>query len=123
MQAMIANASRYDWPTWFMGIMRSFISGGAGAIAAPAGPMIMDAKDYNLADGLHKVLATMAIAFFISGLTAMGIFLKTHGAPDPFQKSLADAAKSSAATTAAISDASASAQTMTDSNGRTHIPD
>lgn len=84
MQTMASNASRYDWTTWLMGIFRSFVAGGAGAIAAPIGPMLMDGKDYNLGSGgLGKVLASMGIAFLVTGLTGMGIFLKTHGAPDP----------------------------------------
>ena len=74
--------SMYDWATWIIGIMRAFIAGGAGALSAPIGPMVMDAKDYNLACGLGKVLATMGIAFVVTGLAGMGIFLKTHGAPD-----------------------------------------
>ena len=74
--------SGYEWSTWAIGLMRSFVAGGAGALSAPIGPMIMDAGDYNLSGGLHKVLATMGIAFVVTGLAGMGIFLKTHGAPD-----------------------------------------
>lgn len=83
MQTIIINARRYDWATWFIGMMRAFIAAGAGAVASPAGPMLLDPKDYNLGAGLSKVLISMAIGFFVSGVVGMGIFLKTHGAPDP----------------------------------------
>ena len=94
MQTMIANASRYDWSSWAMGLMRSFFSGGGGAIGAPVGPMIADPGDFNLASGLHKVLFTMICGFVVGAVTGIGIFLKTHGAPDPIgvQAALADAA-------------------------------
>lgn len=115
MSERLAIIAQYDWATWFIGIMRAFIVGGAGALAAPAGPMFMDAKDYNLAEGLHKVLASMAIAFIITGIAMMGVFLKTHGAPDKLQKDLAAAAASSAATTAAIGQAVASNEAQKDS--------
>lgn len=80
---LLNNASRYDWSTWFVGIMRSFIAGGGGAVAAPLGPMIQDAKDYNLGpSGLSHVLISMGIAFLVTGIVALGVFLQTHGAPD-----------------------------------------
>jgi hypothetical protein len=80
---LISNAKSYDWSTWFMGIMRSFIAGGAGAVAGVAGPMYQDPKDWNLGAGLHSVLVSMGIGFFISGVIHMMIFLQTHGAPEP----------------------------------------
>jgi hypothetical protein len=79
---IITNAVEYDWATWRMGIMRAFVTGGAGSLAAPTGPMIMDPKDYNLSNGLVRVLASILIAFTFTGLAALGVFLKTHGAPD-----------------------------------------
>jgi hypothetical protein len=84
--------SDYDWSDWVVGIIRAFVSGAAGAIAAPIGPMAMDPNDWNLASGLHKVLASMAIAGLITGITAMAVFLKTHGAPDKIKQELATAA-------------------------------
>lgn len=102
MQAMMANARAYDWPTWFIGIMRAFISGGAGAIASPAGPMYLDPKDFNLGEGLGKVLISMAIGFLIMGIVTMGIFLKTHGAPDLLQASLQAASDNIAAAGTAV---------------------
>lgn len=79
---IIHNARKYDWASWRIGIMRSFITGGAGALAAPTGPMIMDPKDYNLGSGFVRVLASILIAFTFTGLAALGVFLKTHGVPD-----------------------------------------
>lgn len=79
---MLTNARGYDWATWVMGIMRAFISGGAGAIAGAFGPMVTDPKDWNLGGGLNHVLESMAIGFLIAGLTHLGIFLQTHATPE-----------------------------------------
>lgn len=105
MQTMIVNARGYDWATWFMGIMRSFIAGGAGAVASPLGPMILDPKDYNLGSGLVKVLISMLIGFGVSGVVGLAMFLKTHSGPDRIQESLAVAADATAQAGAAIADA------------------
>lgn len=106
MQTMIKNASRYDWATWGIGCMRAGVSGGAGAIGAPLGPMISDPGDFNLASGIHKVLFSTGVGFLFGAITGMAIFLKTHGAPDPIvQAALADAASASIQVTAAIHDA------------------
>ena len=85
---MLTNAVHYDWTTWVMGIMRSFVSGGGGAVAGFLGPAVTDSKDFNFTTsvGLKHALISMAVGFLIMGLTALGTFLKTHGAPDPVQE-------------------------------------
>lgn len=103
MQTMIQNASRYDWSSWVVGILRSFVQGGGGALAGFLGPMATDSKDFNLGSGLGHTLLSMLIGFFIAGCVQMGMFLKTHGAPDPIMaQALADAAQASSKATEAI---------------------
>jgi hypothetical protein len=83
---MIAAASNlvdYDWQTWLVGIGRSFVGGGAGAIAGGAGPMYIDPAKFNLSNGVRALLTSMGIGFLISGIVHMAIFLQTHGAPEP----------------------------------------
>jgi hypothetical protein len=96
---MTANASNYDWPTWWMGIMRSFVGGAAGAISGFAGPMMMDYQHFNFGPGLRSTLLSMGIGALIAGAFAMAVFLKTHSGPDRFQQALADAAIEAAKTT------------------------
>lgn len=71
----INNARTYDWKTWTMGIMRSFLSGGAMAFATLGG---------GAAAGVHgSQLWTMTgINFLAMGLYRLGEFLQLHGAPD-----------------------------------------
>ena len=110
---LFPNTSNYDWATWLMGIMRAFIAAGAGAVASPTGPMILDPKDWNLGDGLSKVLMSMLIGFLVSGIVGMMIFLNTHSGPDRFQRALAVAAEATnaaAQNTARAGDAIATAQ-------------
>jgi len=108
---MAQNASRYDWDTWLVGIMRSFIAGGAGVLAGGTGPLVLDPAVFNVStsSGVWHTLASMGIGFLIAGITAMGTFLKTHGAPDQLQQALENAAANAAQTSAAISDAKAAA--------------
>lgn len=80
---MINNMKAYDWATWVMGIWRSVIGGGAGAVAGSFGPMVTDPKDWNIHQGLGNVFESMAIGFVIGALVHLFIFLSTHPAPDP----------------------------------------
>jgi len=84
MMRLLSNGERYDWQTWLVGILRSFISGAAGAVVGVLGPMATDSGDFNFTSnaGLHHTLISMTIGFFISGLIHMAMFLQTHGAPD-----------------------------------------
>jgi hypothetical protein len=77
-----ANARQYDWATWLMGIFRSLIGGGAGAVSGAFGPMLTDPKDFNLGGGIGHTMETMGIGFVIGGIVNMCIFLQTHGSPD-----------------------------------------
>lgn len=79
---LTSNLMTYDWTTWLVGIMRSFISGGAGAVAGAIGPMATDPKDWNLGEGLPHVLQSMAVSFIVVGIVHMMIFLQTHGTPE-----------------------------------------
>jgi putative Ca2+/H+ antiporter (TMEM165/GDT1 family) len=80
-----ANAQRYDWATWLLGIMRSFLSGGAAALAALGGSSVagISAKQTAIMTGS---------GFLIMGLYRMGEFLELHGAPDQLQATLDAAA-------------------------------
>lgn len=72
----VQNAKSYDWQTWFLGIMRSFLSGGAAAFVTGAG---------GAAAGItaKQQYIMMGASFLGLGLYRMGEFLVLHGAPDP----------------------------------------
>ena len=81
MQA-ITVAQRLNWAGWFTGIMGAFISGGAGSISAALGTMMVDPLDFNLSNGLHKLLLVMLSSFLIPGLTSMFKYLQMKPIPD-----------------------------------------
>lgn len=80
------NLAAYDWQTWIVGIWRSVVGGGAGAVAGSFGPMVTDPKDWNLGSGLGHVLESMVISFILVGIVHMMIFLQTHPAPELIQE-------------------------------------
>lgn len=82
MPSMVTNALHYDWETWFMGLMRALFSGVGGSMTGLLGPMATDPDHFNLGAGLHHTLISMGIGFLIGGGAQLGLFLKTHGAPD-----------------------------------------
>jgi hypothetical protein len=79
---MLTNARGYDWSTWLMGIMRSFVNGGAGAVSGMLGPMVSDPQHFNLGDGWRHTLTSMGVSFVIVGLVSMCLFLQTHAVPE-----------------------------------------
>lgn len=78
----VANAERYDWQTWLVGILRSAVSGGAGAVGGGVGSMGIDPEHFNLKGGLGHTLELMGACFALSAIIHMAMFLQTHGAPD-----------------------------------------
>lgn len=86
----VTNASRYDWPTWFIGIMRSFLSGGSAALFTGTGGAVLGVPG-------PMVWKLMGINFILMGLYRMGEFLQLHGAPDKLQQALEVAAEATKA--------------------------
>jgi hypothetical protein len=84
MMTAITTARQLDWSGWLIGIVRSFIGGGAGAAAGALGPMATDSDHFNLGSGLHHTLISMGVSFLIVGLGHMLIFLQTHSVPEPW---------------------------------------
>jgi len=82
---MSVNAARYDWKTWMLGVMRSFLSGGAVALTTGTGGALLGIPG-------KQVWTLMGINFVILGLYRMGEFLQLHGAPDQLQATLDAAA-------------------------------
>ena len=78
----ITNAMQYDWPTWFLGIMRSFISGGSSSMVAAMGGMGIAPDRYNLNAGLGNTVKLMVVMFVFQGCYRMFEFLQLHSAPD-----------------------------------------
>jgi hypothetical protein len=76
MLAAVSNASRYDWSTWLIGIMRSFLSGAATALTTGTGGAIIGIPGKQL-------WILMGVNFVLMGLYRMGEFLQLHGSPDP----------------------------------------
>lgn len=64
----ITNAKHYAWGDWMIGLMRSFLSGGAAALVTGGGGAIagISAKQQYI---------MMAASFFGLGLYRMGEFL------------------------------------------------
>jgi hypothetical protein len=105
----IASAAKYDWKTWFVGIMRSTLSGGALAILNTTGVSLILPGNVNTSttDGRHTLLVFLVTFFLIGAGTHMMIFLSTHGAPDPQQQNLDDASTATKAAVAAVDAAKA----------------
>lgn len=82
---MVINAKGYDFATWLIGIWRSFIGGGAGAVGSAFGNIATDPEHFNLAGGLGHTMKAMAVSFVIVGLVHMMIFLQSHSAPEKVQ--------------------------------------
>lgn len=78
----ITNAQRLDWSGWLLGIMRSFVTGAAGALAATGTVGIADPKDWGSGNIKHMVMLA-AITFFGTGIVHLMVFLQTHPTPDP----------------------------------------
>ena len=102
--SIIANASNYNWSTWLLGIMRSFVSGGAAALTTGTGGAILGVPG-------KIVWELMGINFVLMGLYRMGEFLQLHGAPDPvaLQVALKEAEESTKKTAEAVANAQAAA--------------
>lgn len=106
MLTMMTNASKYAWGDWMIGILRSFLSGGAAALVTGGGGAIagITAKQQYI---------MMGSSFLGLGLYRMGEFLQLHGAPDQLQASLTTAASATAEAGKAIADAQAQAPAVT----------
>ena len=89
------SIASYDFGTWMLGIMRSFISGGSAAVAGGLSVMGIDSEHFNLHKGLPHVLEMMFTMFLIMGLYRMFEFLQLHGAPDKLEQALANASAQS----------------------------
>lgn len=82
----VDNARSYDWQSWMLGIMRSFLSGGAAALLTGGGSALVGIPP-------RQAWVLMGINFISMGLYRMGEFLQLHGAPDQVQKALESAAE------------------------------
>jgi hypothetical protein len=71
----LESIKSYDFGTWMVGIFRSFMSGGAVALATLSGASAV---------GLDQKATwkMVGINFIALGLYRMGEFLQLHGAPD-----------------------------------------
>lgn len=77
----IDNARSYAWGDWWIGIMRSFLSGGAAALGGLSGSGIAGLN-------LRQTLIVTGSGFVVMGLYRLGEFLTLHGAPDKVQENL-----------------------------------
>jgi hypothetical protein len=95
----------YDFGTWMIGIMRSFLSGGAAALGGITGSGIAGLN-------LRQTLIVTGSGFVVMGLYRLGEFLQLHGAPDKIQQALTVAENKAKETVAAVKDAKAAAPTQ-----------
>lgn len=94
----IDNARSYAWGDWFIGIMRSFLSGGAAAFLTGSGGALIGIP-------ARQVWILMGINFVSMGLYRMGEFLTLHGAPDKVQEKLEVAEDKAKDAVSAVQDA------------------
>jgi hypothetical protein len=88
----------YEWADWIIGIMRSFLSGGAAAFLTGGGGAILGIPG-------PQVYKLMGINFVFMGLYRLGEFLQLNGAPKQLDKTLALAASATKDAGAAIAEA------------------
>jgi hypothetical protein len=85
-----------------LGLMRSFLSGGAAAFLTGSGGAVLGIPG-------KQTLELMGINFLSMGLYRMGEFLTLHGAPDRVQESLNLAETKAKEAVSAVQDAQKSA--------------
>jgi hypothetical protein len=97
---LVTNVKAYAWSDWFIGIMRSFLSGAATALTTGTGGAIIGIPGKQL-------WILMGVNFVLMGLYRMGEFLQLHGAPDPvaLQVALDKAAAATKEAQGAVEDA------------------
>jgi len=71
-----------DFGEWVYGLTGAFIGGGASAVTSGFVVVGMDPKDYNLNDGLPKLLSLMSAMFVVNGIMSMMMFLRQKPVPD-----------------------------------------
>jgi hypothetical protein len=101
----IDNARRYDWPTWWIGILRAFISGGSSSMVAGLTSMGIAPGTFNLSGSLGNTLKLCGTMFLFQGGYRMFEFLQLHGAPDKLSQALGQAATATKEAGKAISEA------------------
>jgi hypothetical protein len=111
MLTAVTNASNYDWSTWFMGIMRSLLSGGSASMVSGLASMGIAPGTFNLTNSVGNTLKLMSVMFLFQGLYRMFEFLQLHGAPDPIAQAAAlqKAAEATKEAQGAIAEAKATA--------------
>lgn len=80
---MLSVASKLNWSGWLLGILGAVISGGAGAVGASIGTIVVDPAHFNLSGGLLDVLKVAGTAFVISGIISLAKYLQTQPVPPP----------------------------------------
>lgn len=96
----VGNARGYDWSTWMLGLFRSFMSGGAGALVALGGSTVLKLS-------LKQTLLLTGGQFVIMGLYRLGEFLQLHGGPDQLSAAIEKASASAQQTVEAVAEAKA----------------
>ena len=71
-----------DFAEWIRGLLAAFIGGGASAVTSGVTVSAMDPKDYNLAEGAHKLYALMGVLFMVNGLVSAAMFLRNKPVPE-----------------------------------------
>jgi hypothetical protein len=99
----VTNARTYDWQTWLLGLFRSFLSGGAVALATFGGASAVGLDS-------TKTWKMVGINFIAMGLYRLGEFLQLHGAPDKLGETLQVAADATAKAGEAIATAKTQAE-------------
>lgn len=85
---MKSNAVQYDWPTWWIGILRSIMSGGSVALMTYGGAAFVKLPFKSTAE-------MMGVNFVGMAAYRLGEFLTLHGAPEKLQTALQQASDAS----------------------------
>jgi uncharacterized membrane protein HdeD (DUF308 family) len=71
-----------DFSEWLRGLVAAFISGGASAVTGGFTVSALDPRDYNLQEGMPRLLLLMGAMFLVNGILSMMLFLRQKPVPD-----------------------------------------
>ena len=78
---LLTNAVKFDWSTWFMGIMGAITSGVANSIFNIMGTTTVAPQTFNIGHP-RKLVEAMAFSLVGGTIFSLAKFLQTHPTPE-----------------------------------------
>jgi len=72
---------RLDWGNWLYGLISAIIGGGMTSLGTGLANIVVDPVDFNIYQGLHKLLTVMLVSFLLGAIATGTAFLKTQPLP------------------------------------------